>query len=41
MIVSEKTLKKNSVEFKERKTGKIKLVKIQKAKDFIEKFYAQ
>jgi len=40
MLISEKTLNKNSVEFKERKTGKIKLVKIQKIKDFIKKFYA-
>jgi prolyl-tRNA synthetase len=41
MLVSEKTLRENCVEFKERKTGKIKLVKIQRAKDFIKKFYAQ
>jgi prolyl-tRNA synthetase len=40
MLISEKTLNKNSVEFKERKTGEIKLVKIQKIKDFIKKFYA-
>jgi prolyl-tRNA synthetase len=41
MLVSEKTLRENCVEFKERKTGKIKLVKIQRVKDFIKKFYAQ
>jgi len=41
MVLSEKTLDKKSVEFKERKTGNLKLVKIPKAIDFIKNFYAQ
>jgi prolyl-tRNA synthetase len=40
-LISEKTLKENCIEFKERKTGEIKMIKIQKAKDFIEKYYAK
>ena len=40
-LISEKTLKENCIEFKERRTGEIKMIKIQKAKDFIEKYYAK
>jgi prolyl-tRNA synthetase len=39
MLISERTLRENSVEFKERKNGKIRLVKISRAKEFIKKFY--
>jgi prolyl-tRNA synthetase len=41
MVISEKTLRRNCTEFKERKSGKIKLIKISKTKDFIKKFYAK
>jgi prolyl-tRNA synthetase len=41
MVISEKTLKRNCLEFKERKRGKIKLVKISRIKKFIQDFYAQ
>jgi prolyl-tRNA synthetase len=40
IVISEKTLKRNCLEFKERKSGKIKLVKISKVKKFIQDFYA-
>jgi prolyl-tRNA synthetase len=40
MVISEKTLKRNCLELKERKSGKMKLVKISKIKDFIKNFYA-
>mgnify|MGYP000255012721 CR=1 FL=1 len=40
VLVSEKTIRKDCLEIKERKTGEIKLVKITKVKDFIKNFYA-
>jgi prolyl-tRNA synthetase len=40
-LISEKTLSKNCLEIKERKTSKIKFIKISRLKDFIKKFYAQ
>jgi prolyl-tRNA synthetase len=39
MVVSERSLRENCVEIKERKSGEIKMVKISKIKDAIKNFY--